>query len=228
MKRCLLVVVILLTCFSLSFAQKDDISGIYMDKYNYELHVKGNKLYLILDQHGNIAYYSDTLAICTIDRIEEGLIELNSQDPEELVQSTMKICQEYDSLIVNKKKVVFHIPCQEDILIDIMTDKYKPFKVDYSNYEGTNVVYLPENTCSFSFTLELKRIMMPHSLEGAFYGIVRYTVDKVEFEENKNVMILSFPAIDNSFFERYYVKGDYARIVSDSIIWKGCTFHKCK
>lgn len=233
MKRSLLIIVALFTCFSLSFAQREDLSGIYEDKSHYQLHVKDNKLYLILDQCGSIAFYSDTLAICTIKRIEEGLIELNSQDPEELLRSTLKICQEYDSLIVNKKKVVFHIPCQDDILIGIRAENYKTFKmdyikVDYSNDKGNNVVYLPEGTDSFFFTLELKRIMMPHSSEGAFYGIVRCCTQDLEFEENKNMMILSLPAIDSSFFERYFVKGEYARVTSNSIIWKGRTYRKCK
>lgn len=37
---------------------------------------------------------------------------------------------------------------------------------------------------------------------------------------------ISIPPLTNSFFEKYYVKGEYARIVCDTIIWKGRKFKR--
>ena len=67
---------------------------------------------------------------------------------------------------------------------------------------------------------------MPHASGGLFYGIVRYVSDEIDFEEGKNTVIVSLPAMNCSFFERYNVRGDYARIIGDTIIWKGSSFKK--
>ena len=34
------------------------------------------------------------------------------------------------------------------------------------------------------------------------------------------------PGITNSFFETYYIRGDYARMTKDGIIWKGIIYRK--
>ena len=34
------------------------------------------------------------------------------------------------------------------------------------------------------------------------------------------------PALDDSFFERYFVEGEYAKVSGNTITWKGMVFRK--
>ena len=223
MKKILYLIAILLTNNSVINAQKEIVSGVYIEDGGYELHIKDMEVYLILNQGYSLAFESDTLAICTLKNLENGFIELNSLTSEELIQPTMEIRQEYDEF-VRKKRVVFKIPCQCDLLIEANTDKNVPYFLDYPN-QGS-IIELPEQTNNFIYSVELERIQMPHDSGGLFYGIVRYVSDEIEFEEGKNIVIVSLPAMNCSFFERYNLRGDYARIIGDTIIWKGRTFIK--
>lgn len=225
MNKMFFIVVVLLVFFSKVLAQEENFVGIYRDEVGRELHVKDNSIFFVMPQSSNaIAYESDTLAICTFSKVEKDIIELNTQDPKELIQSTMKISQKYDSLTSNKKQIIFNIPCQNDLLIEILTNDYKFLRLDYS--ANNNSICLPEQTQKVFYSVELKRVLMPHDVNGAFYGIIRYTSKDIEFEKDKNTIIVSLPGMTCSFFERYYVKGEYARIVGNTIIWKGRTFIK--
>jgi hypothetical protein len=58
------------------------------------------------------------------------------------------------------------------------------------------------------------------------YGILFIASEFITLESNINYIEISIPSLTNSFFEKYYVKGEYARIVGNTIIWKGRTFIK--
>lgn len=224
MRKILCLIVILLTNYSVIHAQKEIVSGVYIeDGGGYELHIKDKEVYLILDQRYSRAFESDTLAICTLKNVGNGFIELNSLTSGDLIQPTMVIRQEYDEF-TQQKRVIFKIPCQCDLLIEVNTDKNIPYSLDYP--EQGSIIELPKQTDSFFYSVELERIQMPHAYGGLFYGIVRYVSDEIEFEEGKNIITISLPAMDCSFFERYNVRGDYARIIGNKIIWKGRTFTK--
>ena len=71
--------------------------------------------------------------------------------------------------------------------------------------------------------------MMPHTSDGLFYGIVGFDLfQEYQMEKNINHISIEIPAMDDSFFEKYYVKGDYAKISKDTITWKGEVFIKKK
>ena len=87
---------------------------------------------------------------------------------------------------------------------------------------------LPINTNKFTFDIDPPGYIA-HTIEGLCFGVM-YLMGFAEFivKENTNHIIIEMPSMDNSFFERYYVKDEFARVVNDTIYWKGEVFVKRK
>ena len=87
---------------------------------------------------------------------------------------------------------------------------------------------LPNNVESITFYI-VPEHMIPHTSDGLFYGIVGFDLfQEYQMEKNINHISIEIPAMDDSFFEKYYVKGDYAKISKGTITWKGEVFIKKK
>ena len=87
---------------------------------------------------------------------------------------------------------------------------------------------IPNNVESISFYISPEQLNA-HTFDGLFYGAVGFSsFQEYKIENNKNHISIEIPAIDGSFFERYFIKGDYARIKKGAIKWKGETFQKIK
>ncbi len=87
---------------------------------------------------------------------------------------------------------------------------------------------LPNNIETMTFYI-VPDYVFPHSYDGLFYGIVGFDpFREIQIEKNVNHISIEIPAINDAFFERYYLKGDYAKVSNDTITWKGDVFVKEK
>lgn len=227
MKRRILLY--LCICFSFyAFGQKKDISGTYFSKFGTKIEIIGNDLNYIIPQiQPPVVWGNDTLAKCTFKWVDTNLIELNSTSPNILVLKGLKVVQFSDSTINDSIKVSFLIPHQRwNLKISVYTNNFKEFNFIYS--KNSRDLMLPNNVESITFSIEPERIM-PHTSDGQFYGIVAFSsFQEYQIEKNTNHISIEIPAIDDSFFERYCVTGDYAKISENTITWKGEVFKKKK
>ena len=68
-------------------------------------------------------------------------------------------------------------------------------------------------------------LIRAHTPDGLFYGAVGFDpFQEYKVEDGNNIISIEIPAINNSFFERYHIKGDYAKVSKDTITWKGVLF----
>ena len=115
----------------------------------------------------------------------------------------MKVSQAVDSTIHDSIIVAFRIPCNETLIIGIGDNNFKYYRYKYK--EGNTAIKLPKNIKEFDFWINPEGIM-PHSSDGRFYGIVCLDSHiNIKIEENVNSIIIDLPALNNSFFEQYYV-----------------------
>ena len=151
------------------------------------------------------------------------LIELNSTPPNVFGLKGLKVVQFSDSTINDSIKVSFLIPYQRgNLKINVHTNTFKTFDLIYS--KSSRELMLPNNVKSITFYIVPEHII-PHTSDGLFYGIVGFDpFQEYQIEKNINHISIEIPAIDDSFFEKYYVKGDYAKISKDTITWKGEVF----
>ena len=168
---------------------------------------------------------TDTLAKCTYKRINPEFVELNSTSPNILALQGFKVSQSSDSTLNDAIKVSFSIPYHRNLLrINVFTDSFQSFRLDYT--KDSKDLLLPVNTESFSFYIE-PEYLIPHTPDGHFYGAVGYdSFQEFEIEKNKNHITIEIPALDDSFFERYFVEGEYAKVSGNTITWKGEVFRK--
>ncbi|MDR2407163.1 MAG: hypothetical protein LBE13_03500 [Bacteroidales bacterium] len=211
--------------FFLSATAQNNIDGIYSDEYGlYELKIERDSLKLIkTDEPG---YPGFILAECGINKIKDDFFELNSISPYNSMMESLKITKITDSIVTDSIKIVFYIPNRNNLKISLFTNTLRRFDLDYS--EKNKEIILPNDIKTFSFIISSKNIIS-HNVEGQFFG-VKYIDSYIEYKinNNTNYIKIEIPAIDDHFFERYYIKREYARIVNDSIIFKGEVFTKVK
>ena len=138
----------------------------------------------------------------------------------------MKITQSFDSTLHDSITVVFQMPYNGNRLItEVTDDRYKSYKSEYR--KGNSSIKLPKNTKKFNFLIYPQKAYW-HTVDGRFFGITSYDPPFTDFEikENTNLITINIPALDNSFFERYYVVDEFVQVKNNHIYWKGKDFKK--
>ncbi len=207
--------VLLALCISLSVYGQRDLSGTYdlKDAYGIKIVVDGNNFYYI-DGGLPLRWLNDTLAHCTIRWVDKDFIELTSVET-----SNMRIVQKKDSLS-RGSKFIFRSPYTlGELDMTVWADgRAYPFKWTGDKEEFT----LPDAVKRVKFTINAKGI--EHELRGIFYGRLFYASPDFELDEGMNLFEVDMSMIDNSFFEKYYLRKEYARVKGKKIIWKGETY----
>ncbi|HPK29423.1 MAG TPA: hypothetical protein PK979_00065 [Bacteroidales bacterium] len=218
----------ILSCFFvlISFcASGQDLSGTYYSEFGTKIEIRGNELTYIEPHFSTPVRSNDTLAKCTFEWVDADFIKINSTPPDIIALKGLNITQHSDSTVIDSIKVSFSIPYQRcNLKIQIHTDTFKTFDFVYS--QGSRDVMLPNNVRSITFYIAPEHII-PHTTDGLFYGVIGFDpFQEFEIKENTNTVLIEIPALDDSFFERYYIKDEFARVSNDSIMWKGEVFVK--
>ena len=217
------------------------IDGSYYDKYGEEIIIKRDRF--ILDLHQTAPFYgTDKIANCRISRINDELIEINSETPRERqlkAQSSLTIKQSYDPDLKDSIRVEIRIKEHSLIYSEILANfdsslsyltssNYdKQYSKKYHINEGFVSVTLPGDIKRlFSVYFEPERIPY-EGLDPIYRGYAYQSISlDTIVEEGKNVIKISVPAIDGGYFQQYYVKGEYVRIKENSLIWRGIEYKK--
>ena len=208
--------------FSLSaFGQNRKISGTYYDEGGAIIEISGNEFNYIVEQFENPCRCTDTLAICTFKWADADFIELNSTPPHILALKGFKADKFTDAAINDSIKVSFLFPRENrNLKITVIdNDSFNSFHFIYS--DSNRELMLPENVASIDLYIE------PEQIDNPCYGIARLELfHEFQIEKDINHISIEAPAIDCVFFDRYYVKDEYAKISKNTITWKGKVFKK--
>lgn len=220
-------IALIIICLSaqLHSLAKDGLAGTYYNESGMCLKVEKDTLYFIIPQTPPVIFSNDTLLKCAIKIIDDHFIELNSPLPQITALSTQKVDQSFDPNIHDGIKVCFIIPYKRsDLQIEVFTDKFKTFKFKYSTNNKEITIPKDTQTIFFSITPEY---LIPNMSNGLFSGLIKYEpMAEYNIEENVNTISIELPAVDDSFFEKLYCNGDYARVIGNTIIWHGDVFVK--
>lgn len=220
------IILLLLLCICSDVHSQINISGKFCDDYGIHLNIEKNTFKLIIPNAARSGIYSEVIAEGKISRINKSFIELNSTvEPHEKVLKSLKIDQRHNDSIASLK-VEFIIPyTRGDLAITVYTDKLNSYDLCYSTDQ--RYIYIPRNVKRIA--IHIKTVdLITHEVDGLHYGLVDFDfLQEFTIEENTNEIVFNIPAIDNSFFETYYVKGEYAKITKDTITWKGNRYVRC-
>ena len=206
----------------------------YEDESGFEIIINDSLFYYIENQHpSSPIWYNDTLAKCTIKRINDEFMELNSPYPYQLLFSGYNILKRtVGNVGKDSIKICFQMAYDRGPLnISILSrDSYYPFKwknYDWKFSQSNSQITLPKTFESFSYTISPdQKNQVIHEVLGINYGILFIQDYDILVEKDVNYIQINIPSLTNSFFEKYYVKKEYARIIGDTIFWKGRTFIK--
>lgn len=206
---------------------QNDISGTYIDQYGMTLILDDGHFKLIQPNSAQRGFYSDVLAEGVFQRVDKSFVEFNSLgNPAFEATRSIIVTQQTGSAPVDSIKLCFSIPyrkCGLKIFVDTM-NPYKYFTINYS--AKNNVLYIPGNVKSFSFSI-IPEYVLPHTAAGLFYGVIEFSaLEEYRVMENATRIDIEIPAVDDAYFEKYYVKGDYVRVTKNSIKWNGDLFVK--
>ena len=202
--------------------QIKDISGTYYNESGFRIEIFGNEFNCIVT-HPHARFWSiDTLAKCTFKWIDDSFIELNTPLPDIVGNEGLKVVQSADSSSsLDSIKLSFKIPYQRGLRISVCTNPGFGYF-----FQSKSEFVIPKTVKSFSFTIFNEQIK-PHTVNCLFYGAIDFNpLRKYQIEENTNHISIEIPALDDSFFERFFLEGDYARVSENTITWKGEVFHK--
>ncbi len=210
---------------SFALGQSKNINGTYLSNFGAKIEITNNDLVYIMPQEHTPVWANDTLARCTFIWIDDDFIEVNSVSPIALGLEGLKVTQYQEPFLSDSIKVYFSLPYyKRNLNITVYTNTFSIFKLNYS--ETHKELALPNNVKSITFYIEPDHVL-PHTPDCLFYGAVGFNpFQEYKIEENNNCISIEIPAINDSFFEMYYIKGDYAKVSKDSITWKGELFLK--
>lgn len=202
----------------------------YKDETGREIMITDSFFYYI-EKHPSYPYwYNDTLAVCTFKRVNNDFLELNSQNPYQTIASEYKVLRStVEYLDKDSLEISFQIPYDRgELIISIISTNVFPVKnYDFIYSQSNNSIIIPRKIKDFTYSIMPDdRNAIVHDVRGMNYGILFIISESITLESDINYIEISIPSLTNSFFEKYYVKGEYARIVGNTIIWKGRTFIK--
>ena len=215
---------------SLGMNAQRNLVGTYQDEAGCLIKITASHFYYIEPQY-ELAYWdNDTLAICSYERINDEFIELNSQSPYQIIATGYSVSKKYvEGLSEDSIEICFQIPYDRGKLnvsiqsVDIYPVKEYELSYSQSDYK----IQIPKGIEKISYSISpTETDMVSHEVWGMNYGILYILSEYIEVGNGINHLDINIPSLINSFFEKYYVHGEYARILGDTIIWKGRKFIK--
>ena len=228
MKRIILFLIVY-AFYIVEVSARNNLSGRYYAESGVYIEIKDKNFKLIMPNNAINGWNSEIMAEGTINKIGDSFLELNTnKNPIIEALKNLNITQTQESISIpnDSIKVKFLIPYQRGKLkILVFTNTSKIFSLNYSM--TVNEINIPKDTKSISFYIS-PDFIKAHTTDGIFYGIVGLdSMQEYQIQKNINFIKIEIPDITNSFFETYYIRGDYARMTKDGIIWKGIIYRKC-
>jgi hypothetical protein len=209
-------------CFIISSFGQKDISGVYTNEAGMQIKIEGNAFIYTIPQVHSPVYSNDTLARCTYNRIDDQFIEINTVDDYASILKTLRFTQSKTDKSNDSILVKFIMPYNKSKLkIEIHADYEVLYKLEYS--QKNQGISIPKNTNKIVLYIR-PEYFLESGFDGQYYGRVCFNSIEYEVGSNINKIDIEIPAIDDSFFEKYYLKGEYVRVSRDKIEWKGVVF----
>ena len=227
-----IVMLLLNLCgFVASFGQ-NCLDGSYSTDMSVEtVKIEGDRFYYIINQGDHmVVYYTDTLAKCRIVGRYGEFIELNSGDLIQRGREGMTVMQVYNPGIpADSIEVCFDLPLSEAV-IEVSFNSHTMYQTLSIDYPSRVSIRIPKDLYESRFSFLIRPSRLPlFSLEGVLHSPLCYDpYVRIEVSPQRNQVTIRMPAIDDVFFEREHVVGEYARISGDTLFWRGEVFLKKK
>ena len=191
--------------------------------------LSSDKFYLIYHEPFDAPWYAtDTLAICDVKRISEEFYMISSEQPESILQRSMKVSSERGEVPADSLEVVLDLPVEwihlnvsiylDDTLGEDMRLRYEKTPTSFMIPRSTRKI-------SLGFEPEISSIVHEHPHLHTFQGVLlTYPTVCCEISPGTDLLRIEIPALCPAFFERYHVQDEYIRVTGDTLSWRGMKF----
>jgi len=237
-----LLILVMLTINS--FSQVTNISGVYLYDWEY-LKIDKDKFKIVFDRYlperDTIASFGD------VEYIDDKFIKLTSDKSYYCSPSESIVFRElYDNTLMDSLRVEFVFPFNGDFDIKIHINN-TPLQA----ITNSKILTIPLSSSSYVSSLRPLRTFSFHIYNrsiigdgfwGYYLGIVSfpacppfllsttdYSVFSYKFKnKDTNVLVVEIPDLTDSYFARYFINEEYAKVEKDKIIWRGRKYERIK
>ena len=202
--------------FSMSWANDINIKGTYVNDYG-KVVITDSMFYFVASDVN--VWENDTLATCTWKKVEENLILVESVDPYKQISVVVDKRNE-ETVSSDSIKISFDLGQEQKYMkVEVFNEVCNSFK------SNTYDVQVPKSTKLITFAIEPNRGTIDHTSLGEYYGLKYFLSPEIEIDNNFNTVSVSVLNLSLSFFEHYYIRGDYVYIKDGVLHWKGKEYH---
>ncbi len=221
-----LIISILTIVFFFSPVQSvigQDLSGKYFHESGEMLSVDKDTLFYI----NTIGERNDTMAKCLINKINDEFIELQSYPNMYNIVPLIEVKQWMDSTIHKGTLLEFDLHLDNRKVTIIIKNDRGMLSRHILLYSGDKrSILLPSAKTDFvlSSSIHPLKLHPARKRDGSFTEGYSYFPPRFKINKECNRVKISIPL--NSYFDRFEIIGDYARIGKGQITWRGNSFKK--
>lgn len=221
--KCLILVIATILSHYVNGMAKN-LDGTYSDEYGV----------LMMDILEDILYMrsydGDVLAVCSVKEVSDDFLEINSiSEPtfylmENMTTQYSKQSEEITEphpivrfiLPNTRHEMEFNIFCNETTYSGTSHNRICEISLDRQT--------LGENR-TFSFLIAPTHYCESNVL-AQYFGVLYIWYPIENQYENDDIISIELPAVTNTFFEQFFITGEYIQLVDEGLKWKGRTYYK--
>jgi len=229
-----LFIILLCVAISSTIHAEYNINGIYTSDY-YKLVLTKDRFQIILFGNGHGLHPTDEIiAEGYYSMVESNLLEFNSDisSSAKSVASTTRVGFEYLMYDCDSVEIALDIPSDESIVVNLICTidgKVMPYEVEFDYVRNKHNSIIVPRPIDIILSIISNRGTIPNWIPSScFQGIQEIFIPICNIRNNCSKIQVSIPDITGNYFERIFLKGEYALIEGNTIRFKGETFYKIK
>jgi hypothetical protein len=220
------IVLVLGMLSTLEFVQAKKIKGTYLYSDNEEYIQIDKDLFKIIRTKVCIPCMDldkgDSLASSgSVEYIKDGFIKLKSDIDSSIYKNTT-VEELYDANIKDSVKIKFFFPFKGKYRIDAAIG------FPYISTEN-DCITIPKSKYTLdTFNFNIYNLNIKYNgYNGEYFGRIVFYMSLYQFKnKNTNILHIAIPNLTNSYFARYLINGEYAKIEKNKIIWRNREYKK--
>lgn len=203
-----------------------DVDGVFIGQDGDRIEIADGHFRLIAKERPHFTLYSnDTLAVCDARRIDNHVIEISNRQMMEDSEKAIKVlCSDADSgRFVPADSIFVHFDYPYKGMVPLEISIFT--ESDTIKCNRNHDACIPVTVKSFKCSVR-PEWYRSFSLNNTYEGCLYYSSPVFEVRPSTRRIEVSMPALDDAFFERYYITSEYLYVKGRSIYWRGKRYKK--
>lgn len=205
------------------------LDGFYHSEDGLTIHIRNKKAIITYSKGHSII---DTVSVCKITDEDDNFIRIDSPSSYERVMSCIHFEESYSpDLDQDSIYVTFDLPVHNEVFgIKITDDNTKLIPCKEIKYPEQNQIVIPRSIPSlnaYSWGIKSSGFSLISELFKLYVDQDLWCVFPISYRNYRtNNLRISVPCINDGFFNRAQIKGEYIKVCDEGLIWRGNLFRR--